>query len=109
MKIFPALFIFCSLWFASIAENSPTWLRYSAISPDGNSIVFTYKGDLWLVPTQGGEAVPITFHEAHDFMPVWSNDSKTIAFSSDRFEIIFDSLVLRFRDQRLKPFSYLAK
>jgi hypothetical protein len=26
-----------------------------------------------------------------------------------RFEIIFDSLVLRFRDQRLKPFSYLAK
>ncbi len=85
MKIFPALFIFCSLWFASIAENSPTWLRYSAISPDGNSIVFTYKGDLWLVPTQGGEAVPITFHEAHDFMPVWSNDSKTIAFSSDRF------------------------
>ncbi len=85
MKIFPTLFIFCSLWFASIAENSPTWLRYSAISPDGNSIVFTYKGDLWLVPTQGGEAVPITFHEAHDFMPVWSNDSKTIAFSSDRF------------------------
>lgn len=85
MKIFPALFIFCSLWFASIAENSPTWLRYSAISPDGNSIVFTYKGDLWLVPTLGGEAVPLTFHEAHDFMPVWSNDSKTIAFSSDRY------------------------
>jgi len=85
MKIFPTLFIFCSLWFASIAENSPTWLRYSAISPDGSSIVFTYKGDLWLVPTQGGEAVPLTFHEAHDFMPVWSNDSKTIAFSSDRF------------------------
>lgn len=85
MKIFPSLFVFCSLWFASLAQNSPSWLRYPSISPDGNSIVFTYKGDLWLVPASGGEAVPLTFHEAHDFMPVWSHDSKTIAFSSDRY------------------------
>ncbi|MEY3321967.1 MAG: hypothetical protein RLZZ417_1550 [Bacteroidota bacterium] len=85
MKFFPAFFVFCSLWFASLAQNSPSWLRYPSISPDGNSIVFTYKGDLWLVPSTGGEATPLTFHEAHDFMPVWSNDSKTIAFSSDRY------------------------
>jgi len=85
MKFFPAFFVFCSLWFTSLAQNNPSWLRYPAISPDGNSIVFTYKGDLWLVPASGGEAVPLTFHEAHDFMPVWSNDSKSIAFSSDRY------------------------
>ena len=85
MKFFPAFFVFCSLWFTSLGQNNPSWLRYPAISPDGNSIVFTYKGDLWLVPSSGGEAVPLTFHEAHDFMPVWSNDSKSIAFSSDRY------------------------
>jgi len=85
MKFFPAFFFFSSLWVISSAQGNPTWLRYPAISPDGNSIVFTYKGDLWLVPSSGGEAVPLTFHEAHDFMPVWSNDSKTIAFSSDRY------------------------
>lgn len=85
MKFFPAFFVFCSLWFTSLAQNNPSWLRYPAISPDGNSIVFTYKGDLWLVPASGGEAVPLTFHEAHDFMPVWSNDNKSIAFSSDRY------------------------
>jgi len=85
MKFFPAFFVFCSLWFTSLGQNNPSWLRYPAISPDGNSIVFTYKGDLWLVPASGGEAVPLTFHEAHDFMPVWSNDSKSIAFSSDRY------------------------
>jgi len=85
MKFFPAFFVFCSLWFTSLGQNNPSWLRYPAISPDGNSIVFTYKGDLWLVPASGGEAVPLTFHEAHDFMPVWSNDNKSIAFSSDRY------------------------
>jgi tricorn protease len=67
------------------AQTPPKWLRYPSISPDGKTIVFTYKGDLWKVPANGGNAVPLTLHEAHDFMPVWSHDSKTIAFASDRF------------------------
>ncbi|MFN4144346.1 MAG: S41 family peptidase [Runella sp.] len=61
------------------------WLRYPSISPDGKTIVFTYKGDLWSVPATGGNATPLTFHEAHDFMPVWSKDGKHIAFASDRY------------------------
>lgn len=67
------------------AENNPLWLRYPAISPDGKEIVFTYMGDLYIVPSAGGMARPLTFHEAHDFMPVWSNDGKSIAFASNRF------------------------
>ncbi len=67
------------------ADNVPPWLRYPAISPDGQTIVFTYKGDLYRVPSDGGVAVPLTIHEAHDFMPVWSHDGKWIAFASDRF------------------------
>lgn len=67
------------------ADNVPTWLRYPAISPDGKAIVFVYKGDLFRVPSDGGVAVPLTIHEARDFMPVWSHDGKSIAFASDRF------------------------
>lgn len=67
------------------AQNSPNWLRYPAISPDGNQIAFTYKGDLYVVPTTGGKATQLTFHEAHDFKPVWSQDGKQIAFASDRY------------------------
>jgi tricorn protease len=66
------------------AQTAPKWLRYSAIAPNGKTIVFTYKGDLYTVPTAGGNATPLTLHEAHDFMPVWSKDGKTIAFASDR-------------------------
>ncbi|MBC3538803.1 S41 family peptidase [Rufibacter sediminis] len=70
---------------AAQAQNAPSWLRYSSISPDGQTIVFTYKGDLYRVPASGGTAQPLTVHEAHDFMPIWSKDGKTIVFASDRY------------------------
>lgn len=66
-------------------SSDPLWNRYPAISPDGSQIAFTYKGDLYLVPSSGGTARPLTMHEAHDYMPVWSPDGSQIAFASDRY------------------------
>lgn len=65
-------------------KAQPLWMRYPSISPDGNSIVFSYQGDLFMVASKGGEAKQITSHPAHDFQPIWSNDGNTIAFASDR-------------------------
>ncbi|MDR7128230.1 Tol biopolymer transport system component/C-terminal processing protease CtpA/Prc [Algoriphagus sp. 4150] len=84
LKIF-ALLICCLLGNISIAQEAPRWMRYPAISPDGTRIVFTYKGDLYLVASSGGVARQLTFHEAHDYQAVWSHDGKTIAFASDRY------------------------
>jgi Tol biopolymer transport system component/C-terminal processing protease CtpA/Prc len=66
------------------AQTVSQWNRYPAISPDGQTIVFTYRGDLYLVPAAGGTAVALTSHPAHDYKPVWSNDGQRIAFASDR-------------------------
>ncbi len=68
-----------------VAQTTPLWMRYPAISPDGQTIVFSYKGDLYTVPSAGGTAVALTMHEAQDYYPVWSHDGKTIAFASDRY------------------------
>lgn len=67
------------------AGDNPLWLRYPAISPDGTTILFCYKGDIYKVPSAGGSAVPLTLYQGMDFKPVWSHDNKTIAFASDRF------------------------
>jgi Tol biopolymer transport system component len=74
-----------SISVSAYSQTEALWLRYPAISPDGQKIAFTYKGDLYIVPSQGGTAFPLTFHEGHDFMPVWSNDGKSIAFASNRY------------------------
>ena len=71
--------------FGSYAQNNPLWLRYPSISPDGKTIVFSFKGDIYKVPSSGGDAVPLTLHEAYDYMPVWSHDGKWLAFASDRY------------------------
>lgn len=68
----------------AIAQVTPEWVRYPAISPDGNTIAFTYKGDIYSVPTRGGQATRLTFHKTHDFKPVWSNRGDKIAFASAR-------------------------
>jgi tricorn protease len=91
----PSRAVFAFLAFAALAvvavavaqapDASPSWLRYPAISPDGQTIAFAYKGDIYRVPAAGGAAVPLTTHDAHDYLPVWSHDSRSIAFASDRF------------------------
>ncbi|MEL7122114.1 MAG: S41 family peptidase [Bacteroidota bacterium] len=85
MKLKITLLFFVLTTVILSAQVQPQWVRYPSISPDGNQIVFTYKGDLYKVPTSGGEAVQLTYHEAHDYKAVWSKDGKTIAFASDRY------------------------
>ena len=69
---------------ASAFADTPLWLRYPAISPDGSKIAFCYQGDIFTVPAAGGVATRITTNPAYDYMPVWSPDSRSIAFASDR-------------------------
>ncbi|MEN9599098.1 MAG: hypothetical protein RL596_1409, partial [Bacteroidota bacterium] len=85
--------------------NDPKWMRYSSISPDGKTIVFTFKGDLYKVASQGGAATPLTMHEAHDYMPVWSHDGKTIAFASDRYGN-FDIFTISINGGEAKRITY---
>ena len=85
--------------------QAPSWLRYPSISPDGKTIVFTYKGDLYKVASTGGAASPLTMHEAHDFMPVWSKDGKSIAFASDRYGN-FDVYVIAAEGGEAKRITY---
>ena len=89
----------------ALGTDNPLWLRYTAISPDGQTILFAYKGDIYAVPSAGGTAIPLTMSESYDFAPVWSHDGKSIAFASDRYGN-FDVFVMPATGGEAKRLTY---
>jgi len=83
MKLLPLLLLGALAWSAN-AQETPLWLRRNAISPDGKSVAFTYKGDIWVVSSEGGRALQVTSNPAYDTAPVWTPDGKSIVFGSYR-------------------------
>ena len=83
MKLLSLLLLGTFAWSAS-AQETPLWLRRNAISPDGKSVAFTYKGDIWVVSSEGGRALQVTSNPAYDTAPVWTPDGKSIVFGSYR-------------------------
>jgi dipeptidyl aminopeptidase/acylaminoacyl peptidase len=64
------------------------------ISPDGGHVVYRLQrvdkktekkyGNLWIVPTGGGEPRQFTYGDQSDSSPRWSSDGSTLAFLSNR-------------------------
>ena len=80
--LLPAFALCCAL--NVNAADAPLWMRYPSLSPDGKTIAFSYKGDIYTVPASGGKATQLTTHPKQDTHPIWSPDGQKIAFASDR-------------------------
>jgi tricorn protease len=105
MKNIVTVFLLFLFFFEGMGQEEALWLRYPAISPDGQTIVFSYKGDLFKVAAEGGAAYPLTLHEAYDHMPVWSHDGQQIAFASDRYGN-FDVFVMNINGGKANRLTY---
>ncbi len=65
----------------AFAQEETRLLRFPHLH--GNTVVFTYAGDLYTVPLSGGEAKRLTSHEGVELFARFSPDGGRIAFSGE--------------------------
>jgi hypothetical protein len=76
---------------AALADQSPKLppqglFSYAepGISPDGREIAFASGGDIWSVPSGGGDARLLVANDATERRPLFSPDGASLAFMSTR-------------------------
>ncbi len=77
------LIVCLAMGFAQVGWNEEErphagMLRYPDVSRE--KIVFVYANDLWVVPREGGTAIPLASPPGQEMFPRFSPDGKTIAF-----------------------------
>ena len=83
-RISSILAIFAASAAMATAQQTPLWLRSNSISPDGSKVAFTYKGNIYIVNSDGGDARQLTTNPAYDTAPIWTPDGQNIVFCSTR-------------------------
>ena len=73
----------------TIHHEETNWQAKPDVSPDGTRLVYSsYAGrnfhQLWMMPSQGGYPMPLTYGEYENRSPRWSPDGERIAFISNR-------------------------
>src|SRR5713226_8796330 len=79
LLVFSFVFVLCSAMPAN--ASGPLLLQKPTLSK--THIAFSYAGDLWLVPREGGEARLLTSGSGFKTDPVFSPDGSKIAFTGD--------------------------
>ena len=83
-KLFSALFLLITI--SNYAQIKETYFTLNpTLTPNAESIIFCYEGDLWQVPTSGGDAHRLTAMQGNEANPSVSPDGKWLAFSSNQF------------------------
>jgi C-terminal processing protease CtpA/Prc/Tol biopolymer transport system component len=75
--------LFCILLQAQ--PSTPWFTSHPTLTPDGQTIIFSYETDLWKVPSSGGQAVRLTAMDGMETRPAVSPNGKWLAFSSSQY------------------------
>ena len=69
----------------AFAQDGGILPRDPALSPDGSMVSFSFQGDIWVSPLNGGQARRLTIHEGYESTPKWSPNGSRIAFTGNRY------------------------
>lgn len=55
-----------------------------SLAPDGKTVAFAARGEIWTLPSTGGEATRLTKTGWAEYNPIWSSDGTKLAYTTDR-------------------------
>lgn len=67
------------------AQNDPYFLSNPCLTPDGQTVIFAYEGDLWKASVNDGQATRLTAMQGYETSPRVSPDGKWIAFTGRQY------------------------
>jgi Tol biopolymer transport system component/C-terminal processing protease CtpA/Prc len=81
------LFIITSLFTLSLsAQNKEAYfLSNPCLTPDGQTVIFSFEGDLWKADVKDGQASRLTAMQGYETSPRVSPDGKWIAFTGRQY------------------------
>ena len=78
-----AFIIICN---AALAQQETAWfLAHPCLTPDGQSVIFSFEGDIWKAPVNDGHAFRLTAMQGYETNPRISPDGKWIAFTGRQY------------------------
>lgn len=66
-------------------DNSTYFLSNPCLTPDGQTVIFSFEGDLWRSAVKDGQATRLTAMQGYETSPRVSPDGKWIAFTGRQY------------------------
>ncbi|WP_201767617.1 DPP IV N-terminal domain-containing protein [Sediminibacterium sp. C3] len=63
---------------------APRFLSHPVLTPDAQTVVFSFEGDLWKASVQDGQATRLTAMQGYETAPRISPDGKWLAFTGEQ-------------------------
>ena len=102
------IFLFCMSFSIAHAAVSIEFARHISPSPKGDTVAFSWKGDIWrakILKKGISQARRLTSHLGYDAHPIWSPNGKKIAFAARR-HVNYDIYVMDATGGTPKRLSY---
>lgn len=83
--IFVSLLISIISFSAKAQDNGAFFLSNPCLTPDGQTVIFSFEGDLWKASVNNGQASRLTAMQGYETSPRVSPDGRWIAFSGRQY------------------------
>ncbi len=99
-----AALLFISIQFAAKSQTAH-FLTNPCLTPDGQTVIFSFEGDLWKANVKDGQASRLTAMDGYETNPRVSPDGKWIAFTGRQYNNA-DVFVMPLNGGEIKQITY---